>query len=192
MFDLLLDVAYGLLLANSPDTVEANFGISDIDSGEEFIIRLEQSARLASTRPCKPTNAVQTNPVSQHLATIMADDLEDLLDFLDEARVEDGFGQLDVTEMARALRHVLCARLALELSINGSKSRVVQALFAGLCTGLIHGLRIFDVGDAHILDLFRCQNTELDLLDSLEGRTRVREVEVRHLAGCSTKSTVLE
>lgn len=98
---------------------------------------------------------MQTNPVSQHLATIMADDLEDLLDFLDEARVVDRLCQLDMTKVAGALGHVLCAGLALELSIDGSEERVVEAAIAGLGAGLIHSLRIDDVGDAHILNLLR-------------------------------------
>lgn len=34
--------------------------------------------------------------------------------------------------------------------------------------------------DTHFLDLFWLQETELNLLDGLERRTRVREVKVRH------------
>lgn len=36
------------------------------------------------------------------------------------------------------------------------------------------------MSDTHVLDLLRRQETELDLLDRLERRTRVREIKVRH------------
>lgn len=59
-----------------------------------------------------------TNRISQHLATTVADGLEDLLDLLDEARVEDRFGKLNVTKMARAFSHVLGTGLALVLAVD--------------------------------------------------------------------------
>lgn len=121
-----------------------------------------------------------TNPVSQHFAATVADGLEDLLDLLDEARVEDRFGKFDVTKVARAFRHVLSASLALELAINRSKQRIVQAAVTRLGSRLVHCLRVDDMSHTHVLDLFRRQETKLDLLDRLERRTRVRKVKVRH------------
>ncbi len=106
----------------------------------------------------------------------MTDDLEDLLDLLDEARVEDRFSELNVTEMARTLRHILGASLALELPIDGTEKRVVQTTVARLGSRLIHSLRINNVGDTHVLDLLRREESKLDLLNRLERRTRVREV----------------
>jgi hypothetical protein len=122
-----------------------------------------------------------TNPVGQHLATIVADDLEDLLHFLDEARVVDRFCQLDVAKMALAFRHIIRARLALELSIDGAHERVVEAAIAWLRARLVHRLRVDNVCHAKVLDLLRRQDTELDLLHSLERRARLREIKVRHL-----------
>ena len=124
---------------------------------------------------------ISTNTVGQHLAAIMADDLKDLLDFLDKARVVDRFSELDVAKVTRTLRHILCAGLALELPIDGAKERVVQAAIARLGSALVHCLWIYDVGNAHALDLLGRQKSKLDLLDRFERRTRVRKVQVRHL-----------
>jgi len=114
----------------------------------------------------------------------MTDDLEDLLCLLDEARVVDRFRQLDMTKVTRALRHVLAARLAFELPIYGAEQRVVETAITRLHSALVHRLGVEDVGHTHILDLLRRQETELNLLDRLQRRTRVREIEVRHLYGC--------
>lgn len=88
----------------------------------------------------------------------------------------DGSGQLDVTEMAGALGHVLAARLALELTIYGAQERVVETAVAGFCSGLVHSLWVDDVGHTHALDLLGRQQTKLDFLDGPQGRTRVRKV----------------
>lgn len=111
----------------------------------------------------------------------MADYLEDLLGLLDETRVEDRRGQLNMTKMTRALRHVLSTGFALELPVDRAQSGIVETFLAWLGPSLVHGLRILDVRHTHVLDLLRRQDTKLDLLDRLERRTRVREVQVRHL-----------
>ena len=111
----------------------------------------------------------------------MADGLEDLLDLLDEARVEDRFSQLDMAKVTGTLGHVFCARLAFELAVDRSEKGIVEAAIARLGARLIHGLRIDDVLDAHALDLLGREHPKLYLLDRLERRTRVRKVEVRHL-----------
>jgi hypothetical protein len=85
----------------------------------------------------------------------MADHLQQLLDLLEESRVKDRLCQFDVTEMTRTFRHVLIARSALVLSVDGSESRVIQTLIPRLHLALVHGLRIQDVHNTHILDLFR-------------------------------------
>ena len=113
----------------------------------------------------------------------MANHLENFLCLLDEAGMVDRFCELDVTEMARTLRHVLRARLALELSVDRAEERVVETTVAWLHSALIHRLRVEDMRDTHVFDLLRRQETELDLLDRLERRTGVREVEVRHDVG---------
>lgn len=94
--------------------------------------------------------------------------------------MEDRCGELNVAKMARAFRHVLSARLALELAIDRAESRVVEAELARLRLFCVHCLRVLDVSHAHALDFVGRQETELDLLDRLDGRTRVRKVEVRH------------
>ena len=84
-------------------------------------------------------------------------------------------------KMSGALRHVLITRCAFVLPINGAKLRVVQSKFTRSLFLFIHGLRIFDMSHAHVLDLFRRKQTELDLLNRAQGRTRVGKDEVRHL-----------
>jgi hypothetical protein len=51
-------------------------------------------------------------------------------------------------------------------------------------TATHHGLWVENLHNAHALDLLRGEQAKLDLLDGLEGRVRVREVEIRHLCGC--------
>lgn len=51
-----------------------------------------------------------------------------------------------------------------------------------------HSLRVDDVSDTHLLDLSRVEQTELDLLNALQRRTRRREVEVRHDDGVVCRS----
>jgi len=85
--------------------------------------------------------------------------------------------------MAWAFRHVLCASLALELTIDRAEKRIVETAVAGLRSGLVHCLRIHDVSHAHGLDFLGRQETELNLLNRAERRTRVRENKIRHFFG---------
>lgn len=110
----------------------------------------------------------------------MADNLKDLLDALDESRMEDRFGELDMTKVARAFRHVLSACFALELAVYGAKERVVEATIARFRAGLVHRLGINDMCHAHGLDLLGRQESELDLLDDPQGRVGVRKIQIRH------------
>lgn len=111
----------------------------------------------------------------------MADHLENLLDSLDEARVVDRLCQLDVSKVAGTFRHVLSARFAFELPIDRAEQGIVEALFARLGSGLVHGLGIDNVDNAHALDLFGRKQPELYLLDRLKRRTGVRKIQIRHL-----------
>ena len=75
--------------------------------------------------------------------------------------VEDGHGQLDVTKVTGTLKHLFTASTTSELG-------VVQALFAWALPLFVHGLWIFNVTHAHVLDLFRREETKLHLLDGLQ------------------------
>lgn len=55
--------------------------------------------------------------------------------------------QLYVTKMTRALRHPLTTRLALEIPVYCSHSRVHQTTHLRLVSGLVHNLRMLDFGD---------------------------------------------
>lgn len=110
----------------------------------------------------------------------MADHLEDLLDLLDETRMIDGLGKLDMTKVSGTLGHVLEAGGALELAVDGAKTRVVQTLSARFRPGLVHGLGVDDVDDTHVLGLLGREETELDLLHRLDGRIGMRKVKVGH------------
>jgi hypothetical protein len=110
----------------------------------------------------------------------VTDDLEDLLDALDEARVVDRFSQLDVPKVPGALGHVLSACLALEVAVDGTEARIVETILTRLGPRFVHGLGVEHLADAHGLDLLRREDTKLYLSDRLKRRARVREVEVRH------------
>ena len=97
----------------------------------------------------------------------MADNLQDLLDLLDEAWMVDRLGQLDVAEVTGTFTHGLRAGFALELSVDRAEERVVQASVAWLRATLFHGLRVENVGDAHVLDFLGRHEAKLDLLDRL-------------------------
>jgi hypothetical protein len=146
-------IALFLALADVPNPLEANFWVSDLHGRSILRIRLVQVS-ISHTNTL-PIEVGCTNSIGQHLATVVADDFEQLLCALDEARVVDWPGQLDMTEMARALGHVLGAGLALELPVNRSKQRIVKTAIAKLCPGLVHSLGIENMGYAHSLDLLR-------------------------------------
>jgi hypothetical protein len=60
----------------------------------------------------------ETYHVDFQLATVEAHTLENLLDFDHETRVEDGTGELNVSEMAGALGHALETGLTFEVSVD--------------------------------------------------------------------------
>lgn len=106
----------------------------------------------------------------------MTNNLQDLLDFLDEARMIHGLGQLDMTEMTRTLIHGLGTRFALELSIDRTKERVIETAIAWLDLVLLHRLGVENVADTHILYLLGRHQSKLNLLDRLERCARVGEM----------------
>lgn len=110
----------------------------------------------------------------------MADNLQNLFDFLDKSGMVDRFGQFDVTEVARALAHCLGAGLATELSIDRSEKRVIEATVTRLCFVLLHRFGISNVADTHVLDLLGRHQPELNLFHRLERSARVSEVKVSH------------
>jgi hypothetical protein len=124
----------------------------------------------------------ETNFIGQNFAAIVANNFQDLLDLLDEARMVHRLGQLNMTEVAGTLPHSLRACLALELPVDGTKKWVIEAAIARLGFILLHRLRIENMRDTHVLDFLWRHETELNLLHRLERRARVGEVEVRHLA----------
>lgn len=166
-------LALPLLLAGFPDAVESSLGVSDCDGRGEIWVLLKWGLAFKSPRHRRQSG--ETNPITQQLAAIRTDHLKDLLRLVQEAGVVDRCGKLDVAEMTRTFRHVLRACLALELAINGTKARVVETIFAGLCLLCVHRLGVLDVRNAQALDLIRRHDTKLDLLDRLHRRTRVRE-----------------
>lgn len=113
----------------------------------------------------------------------MANNLQDLFDALDEARMKNRFGQLDMSEMAGAFRHVLSTCFALVLTVNGTEERIVEPAVTRFRPSLVHGLGVNDMAHAHGLDLLRRQESELDLLHNPEGRMGMRKVEIRHIDG---------
>lgn len=106
----------------------------------------------------------------------MANDLKNLLDALDESRMENWLGQLDMSKVTGTFRHVLGACFALELAVYGAEKRIVEATIARFRAGFVHGLRINDMCDAHGFDLFGRQESKLDLFDDPKRRVRVRKV----------------
>ena len=84
--------------------------------------------------------------------------------------MEHWLGKLDVPKVARTIfRHLITCR-AHCAAINTSQLRVVQTLLAWPVARLVHGLRIFNMTDRHVLDLLGGEETELNLLDLLERR----------------------
>jgi len=115
-------------------------------------------------------------------------------------------GQLDMTEVTRALLHILTAGRTHGSSINRTKLGVVKTMFTRLLALLIlhrnisaeflawhcaektatnHCLRIENVLHTHALDLLGGQEAELDLLYGAQRRTRVHKLagEVDHVGG---------
>ncbi len=124
----------------------------------------------------------------------MTHGFKDLLDFFDEAwsrdvstspsrvdvdvvivlgqltDVEDGHSQFDVPKVTRTFLHALFAGRTTVSAVDGAQLGVIQALFSRPLALLIHSLRILDVADTHVLDLFRREEAELNLLHRLQRR----------------------
>jgi hypothetical protein len=67
----------------------------------------------------KLTFGYKAHRVNFELATAEADTLYNLLDLDQESGMEDGSGELNVTEMSGTLCHALLTRLAFEVSVDG-------------------------------------------------------------------------
>lgn len=64
------------------------------------------------------TQEAETYHVDFQLAAVEAHTLENLLDLDHETSVEDGTGELNVSEMTGALGHALETRLTFEVSVD--------------------------------------------------------------------------
>jgi hypothetical protein len=142
--------------------------------------------------------ARKTYVVSQNQPTVVAHRLKNFLDFHDETwhcqfgllqspgktrtDVEDRRGKFDVAKVTRADLDVLLAGCARVHAVDGAELGVVQALLTRLRVGLVHGLGVDDVDDAHGLDLLGGEQPELDLLDGAERTFRLHGCAGRH--GC--------
>lgn len=100
-------------------------------------------------------------------------------------RMKDRYGQLDVAKVTGTLGHVLSARSAPVGAVYTTKLRVVQTSLTRPVALLIHSFGVLDVTDTHILDFFRREQAELNLLDRLERRARRRKSLWRHGCGVS-------
>lgn len=78
----------------------------------------------------KVQNAGETDIKRFDLATVVADGLQDLLDFGHEAIMEDRSRKLDDAEVTRALSHVFFTSTAFEIAIDCSKMRIVRTFLA--------------------------------------------------------------
>jgi len=138
-------------------------------------------------------------------ATIVADRLQNLLDFCHEAIMIYWSCKLDGTKVARAFSHVLFTSTASEIAIDCSEMRIIRTFFArseallipgnqrletsnhdGMCLSIlyIHRLRIFDVDDRKAFGFFGREQAKLDLLDRAQRRARVGKIETRHDCSC--------
>ena len=82
--------------------------------------------------------------------------------------VKDRHSEFDVPEMARTLCHALLAGRTPVSAVDGAQLGVVQPFLARSLPLLVHRLRVLDVADAHVLDLLRREEAELDLLHRLQ------------------------
>lgn len=95
-----------------------------------------------------------TDSIVQDFAAVVADHLEDLFDLLDESRMIDGLGQLNVAKVTRTLCYSLQTRRALEAAVDRSEAGIIETVLAGFGPRLVHRLRVHDMSHTHVLDLF--------------------------------------
>lgn len=86
--------------------------------------------------------------ISKDLRAIEADASHDGENGLEEADMEHGLCKLEVPEVARALRHVGHARLALHLPVDGPEPRVAES--PGLRLPPLHRLGVLDLHHRHL------------------------------------------
>lgn len=147
----------------------------------------------------------RTYIVFQKLATIVAHAFQDLLDLVQEAwsrdcqyapnfyctsfrqltDVEDGHGELDVSEMSRTIGQAFFTSRTLVGAVDGAEFGVIQALLSRPLTLLVHGLWVFNVAHTHVLDLFWREYAELNLAHLLLRRGGFLPRKVRHDCGVS-------
>lgn len=95
--------------------------------------------------------------------------------------MEDWHRELNMSKMSRTLRHIFITGGALNCSVDRAESRISKTHVSRALVLFIHCFWVFYLCHAHVLDLFRGQKPELDLLNRAQRRTRILEVEVRHV-----------
>jgi hypothetical protein len=60
--------------------------------------------------------------------------------------MKNGSRKVDVTEVPRTFSHSFTTRLALEVPVNGTHSRVHETTHLRFVSGLVHDLGVFDFG----------------------------------------------
>ena len=98
-------------------------------------------------------------------------------------RVEHGFGEVQVAEMARALGHVPRARLAAGGPVDNALPGVHEAPELGSAALIGLGEADAALGDGGAADLLGGEDAELDALDGLDGRLGVARRDGRHPGG---------
>ena len=117
----------------------------------------------------------ETNSVKKHPATVVTDAFQQLFRLPNEPRMINGLCKLNVTKMTRTLRHVLIAGCAFELTIDGTKSWIVQTVLADFGFRFVHRIGVEYMAHTHSFDFIRRKQTKLHFLDRSQRRIRVRE-----------------
>lgn len=88
--------------------------------------------------------------ISLELSTMDAYAFQDFLNLIYETNVVHRASELGMCEMTRAFCHALSTRLALEVAVNGSKTRVGKAICFRLAC-FVDGLWEFDFTDRKLV-----------------------------------------
>lgn len=121
-----------------------------------------------------------THGVGFKSPAVYTDTFQYLLDFDDEARVENWSRQLDVTKVTRALSHTLTTRLTFKIPINSTQPRIHESSILGFMSGLVHDFRMFDLRNGVRFDLFGREDTKLYLFHLTERSSRIGELVSQH------------
>lgn len=183
----------------TPDLLETEFAIANLGCLLESLILCQVSKLL------RGVTIWATHLNRLDFATVVAHSLEDLLNLLEKAVVEDGDLQLDDTEMTGAFGLVFFASRTAKVPIDSTEMRIVWTSLTRFEAGLIptrvlddrrtgsvfssyvHRLWIVNVDDREALRLLGGEETELDFLDGARRSARVWEMHVRHDCGVSRR-----